>query len=164
VWHKKDGMSASKKRYNNNQETLLFFTKHNTKYTFNFDDIRIPYESESRMKHAAKKGIIKNGKRWFPNSNGKLCTDVWHFTSERHKNKVNGKVVKMDHVTPKPHDLIERIIKASSNKGDLVVDFFSGIGTTGIVAKKNGRNYLLNDFTKEYVDISIQELKKVVTR
>ena len=63
-----------------------------------------------------KKGILKNGKRWFPNPKGKACGEVWHITSERHKSKSNGKVQKMEHLTPKPSDLIERIIKASSRE------------------------------------------------
>lgn len=71
--------------------------------------------------------------------NGKLCSDVCNFSSERHKNKINGKVVKMEHVTPKPKDLIERIILASSNKGDVVMDPFVGMDTTAIVSKKLGR-------------------------
>ena len=76
------------------------------------------------------------GKRWFPNPNGRLCGEVWHISSARHKNKVNGKVQKMNHVTPKPLELIERIIKASSNKGDLVLDCFAGMGTTADRGKK----------------------------
>lgn len=78
TWDKRDGLSVSKKKYSNAQETILFFTKSN-RYTFNVDDIRIPYESTERINHATKKGILKNGKRWFPNPKGKLCTDVWHF-------------------------------------------------------------------------------------
>jgi hypothetical protein len=58
-----------------------------------------------------KKGIIKKGKRWFPNPKGKLCPDVWPFSSQRHKEKINGKVQKLQHITPKPLDMIERIIK-----------------------------------------------------
>jgi len=154
IWNKRDGIGSSKKRYCNTQETILFFTKDKSNHTFNADDIRIPYESTDRMKHASKKGIIKNGKRWFPNENGKLCPDVLHFSSERHNNKVNGRVVKMGHITPKPKALIEVLIKASSNCGDIVMDPFAGIGTTGLVANYLNRNFICNDFTKEYVYIS----------
>lgn len=149
IWHKKDGFSASNKRFVQNQEQIVFFTKSEKDYTFNADSVREPYESSARIEAAKTKGIIKNGKRWFPNENGRLCTDVWNFTSERHKNKVNGKLVKMKHVTPKPKDLIERIILASSNEGDIVLDPFGGLGTTAIVAKKLNRNYIINDFDVE---------------
>lgn len=157
TWDKRDGLSAAKRKYTNNQETILFFTK-STNYTFNVDDIRIPYQSEQRIKHAKIKGIIKNGKRWFPNPKGKLCTDVWHFSSQRHKSKINGKTPKLPHLTPKPLDMIERIIKASSNEGDLVLDCFMGIGTTAIAAKKLNRDFIGCDNNKEYVSIARKQL------
>ena len=78
TWHKKDGFSSSKKQFVNAQETILFYSISNT-YTFNPDDIRVPYDSTERIAHAAKKGILKNGKRWFPNEKGKLCNDVWEI-------------------------------------------------------------------------------------
>ena len=158
IWNRKDGISSSKKRFNQHQEQILFFSVNKTDYTFNFDDVREPYESTDRIEAAKTKGILKNGKRWFPNENGRLCSDVWHFTSERHKNKINGKVVKMEHVTPKPKDMIERIIKASSNEGDVVMDPFVGMGTTAIVAKKLNRNFLVNDFDESNIEITKKSL------
>jgi len=160
TWDKRDGLSGTKKKYVNAQEVVLFFTKSN-EYVFNADDIRVPYDSIERIEHAKRKGIIKNGKRWFPNPKGKLCTDVWHFSSERHKNKINGKVIKMGHPTPKPLDLVERIIKASSNKGDLVLDCFMGIGTTAIASKKLGRNFIGCDINPEFIKIAEERLKEV---
>ena len=130
----------------------------NNNYIFNCDAIRTPYESEERIKHASKKGILKNGKRWYPNPNGRLCGEVWHFSSQRHKEKVNGKVVKLPHITPKPLDLIERIVKASSNEGDLILDCFMGIGTTAIVSKKLGRNYIGTELNEEYIKLADRRL------
>lgn len=163
IWNKKDGFSPTKRRYVNNQETILFYTKGKDflDHTFNFDDIRVPYESTSRMAHAAKKGILKNGKRWFPNPNGKLCPDVWKFSSHRHKNKVDGLTVKSKHPTPKPEDLIERMVKASSNKGDLVMDLFSGTGTTAFIAKKNKRLFTGCEIDKDYIKIIEERLDTI---
>jgi len=158
TWDKRDGMGGAKRKFSNGQETILFFTK-GKKHTFNYNDIRVPYESSERIEHAMKKGILKNGKRWFPNPNGRLCGEVWHITSERHKNKVNGKVQKLGHATPKPLDMIERIITASSNKGDLVVDFFVGTGTTALAAKKLKRDFICADKDKDYVLLSRKKLK-----
>jgi len=160
TWDKRDGLGASKRKYSNGQETILFFTK-STKHTFNYEDIRIPYDSTNRMIHASKKGILKNGKRWYPNPSGKFCGEVWHITSERHKTKLNGKVQKMQHLTPKPSDLIERIIKASSNVGDVVLDCFVGSGTTAVISKKMSRNYIACEKNKEYYNLSLKNLKKV---
>jgi len=158
TWDKRDGLSYSKYRYAGGQETILFFTK-SKKYTFNIEDIRIPYESKNRMEHAAKKGILKNGKRWFPNPNGKLCSDVWHITSERHKNKINGKTPHLPHTTPKPLDMIEKMIRASSNMGDLILDCFIGTGTTAVAAKNLGRNFVGCDFSKKFVNIAKRRIE-----
>lgn len=156
TWYKKDGFSACRKKYCNNQETILFFTKSDKGYTFNHEDIRIPYLSNDRIKAAQKNGIVKNGKRWFPNPNGKLCTDVWEFASVRLTNKKNGKTVKQSHPTPKPEGMIERMILASSNPGDLILDLFSGTGTTSFCAKKLGRNFIACENNQDYCS-NIQE-------
>lgn len=157
TWDKRDGLGGAKRKYSNGQETILFFTKSKS-YVFNYEDIRVPYESTGRIEHAKKKGILKNGKRWFPNPKGRLCGEVWHISSERHKNKINGKTPKLNHITPKPLELIERIIRASSNAGDVVLDCFVGIGTTAIAAKKLKRNFLCNDSNKNYTRIAKKKL------
>lgn len=158
VWYKKDGFSPSKSKFVNNQEVILFFTK-SDKYTFNADMIRTPYLSTDRIKAAQQKGIIKNGKRWFPNQGGKLCTDVWEFSSERHNKKVNGKIAKTLHPTPKPEALIERIIKASSNVGDTVLDLFSGSGTTAYLAQKLDRQFTGCESNIQYYQFIINRLQ-----
>lgn len=150
TWDKRDGLSCTKTRYARGQETILFFTK-TGQYTFNTDQVRVPYESTERIEHARKRGILKNGRRWFPDPRGRLCGEVWHFSSQRHKNKVNGKVVKMPHSTIKPEDMLERIVRASSNKDDLVLDCFVGSGTTPAVCKKLERNFVGCDSSGSYV-------------
>ncbi len=158
TWDKRDGFTYTKKRFIPNQETILFFSKGNLK-VFNADDVRIEYESKERMKHATLKGILKkDGTRWFPNEHGKLCGDVWHIASERHKNKINGKVIKIEHATPKPLEMIERIIQVSSNKDDVVLDCFVGTGTTAIVSKKLERNFLCCDSNLKYVELANEKL------
>lgn len=158
TWDKRDGLGSAKRKYSNGQETILFFTK-GKNHIFNYNDIRVPYESIDRIQHAKKKGILKNGKRWFPNINGKFCGEVWHITSERHKRKINGKIQKMEHLTPKPFELIERIIKASSKDGDIVLDCFVGSGTTAVVSQKLKRNFLCSDKNKKYVILTNKNLK-----
>lgn len=159
TWYKKDGFSASKKRFNNNQETILFYTKDKSKYTFNADEIRIPYLSEERINLAKQKGILKNGKRWFPNENGKLCTDVWEITSQRHVEKKNGRITKQVHPTIKPVEMIDRMIIASSNKNDLVLDLFSGTGTTSYCAKRNDRLFIGCENDPQYIKYIKERLK-----
>ena len=161
TWYKKDGFSACKKRFCNNQETILFFTKKDTGFTFNCDDVRTPYLSDERIKAAQTKGILKNGKRWFPNPNGKLCTDVWEFPSVRLTNKKGGKTVKQNHPTPKPEGMIERMILASSNEGDLVLDLFSGTGTTAYCSKKLCRKFIACDNSEEYCAIINERINTI---
>lgn len=161
TWEKKDGLGYSKRKYATTQETILFFTKDEKKYTFNADDIRVPYESTERIKHAKSKGILKNGKRWFPNPKGKLCPDVWHFSSQRHKEKINGKVQKLPHLTPKPIDLLERIIRASSLEGDLVMDPFMGIGSTALAAIRLKRNFTGTEKNPQYLEIAIKKIQEI---
>lgn len=61
--------------------------------------------------------------------------------------------------TQKPEALLERIIKSSSKRGDIVADFFCGSGTTGVVAKKLNRNYILCDINPEAIEISEKRLR-----
>lgn len=145
TWYKKDGFANAKRKYNNASESILFYTMHNKKYTFNADDIRIEYESSERIKHAIKKGILKNGKRWYPNPNGKLCTEVWEITSQRHNEKLNGKLQKQSHPTIKPYEMIKRMILASSNENDVVLDLFAGSGMGLRVCQDLNRLYLGTD-------------------
>lgn len=152
TWYKKDGFNASKKKYVGAQETLLYYTMSNN-HTFNYDDVRQPYLSNDRMANAQKKGILKNGKRWYPNEKGKLCNDVWEITSQRHKDKINGKVIVPAHPTIKPYEMIERIIKASSNPNDIILDLFSGSGMTSVVAKELNRRFIGCEIDDSYIKL-----------
>lgn len=156
VWDKQDGLSAPKTKYVSGSETILFFTK--GQHIFNFDDIREPYKSTARIEHAVKKGILKNNKRWFPNPNGRLCSEIWDFSSERHKRKINGKVQKLPHLTPKPMAMIERMIKASSNEGDLVLDCFMGSGTTAVASQNLNRNFIGCEKNKKYYELCLKNI------
>ena len=66
----------------------------------------------------------------------------------------------MSHITPKPLELVERIIKASSNVGDLVLDCFVGSGITAMAAKKLKRNFICSDNNKNYVKLAKRNLIK----
>ncbi len=154
-WFKKDGLSAAKRRYNGNQESILFYTMSAKNYYFDCDSIRVPYDSTQRIAHAAKKGILKNGKRWFPNPRGKLCPDVWEFASVRHTNKIAGKVVRQAHPTPKPREMIERMVLASSRQGDLVLDLFSGTGVASLVARELGREFIGCEINENYLNSNL---------
>lgn len=161
TWNKKDGFTSTKKKFLPEQETIIYVTKPGGAVTFNADKVRVPYESTERIAAAKTKGILKNGKRWFPNEGGRLCPDVWQITSERHSNKKNGKVQTAVHPTVKPIALMERIILASTNEGDVVLDFFAGSGSTLVAAKLSGRNFIGCDESDVFVRVARQRLKLI---
>jgi DNA modification methylase len=130
-----------------NAETLKKFTeadKHSwAKYKFD----KLDKEHYKREIEALKKKDIKLSK-------GKIPTDVWtknnHTTSAEYAGW---------HPTQKPIELLERIIKAHTKEGDIVLDIFSGSGSTMIAADKCGRTFRGSEFDKEYYDKSLKRLK-----
>ena len=160
TWDKRDGFAATKRKFVPVQETILYLSKPGSQKYFDPDAIRVPYQSTDRIAAAEKKGILKNGKRWFPNKNGKLCTDVWHITSERHKTKVNGRIIPTEHPTQKPIELIERIIKSASRPGDIVLDCFMGTGTTAVAALRHGRRFIGCEFDAKYYENAISRIER----
>ena len=82
---------------------------------------------------------------------GKQAKDVWESSLTKPSEKKCGK-----HPTQKPMAILEKLILASTDEGDLILDPFNGSGTTGIVANKLGRKYIGIDLEKDYLDITIR--------
>ena len=103
-----------------------------------------------KIKENGKKGKhLFNYKTCKEINGGKQMKDVWEFPLTKPSEKKHGK-----HPTQKPLDLLKRIIIASTNEGDLILDPFNGSGTTGIAATELKRKYIGIDFTKEYLEIT----------
>jgi len=129
------GLSQAKRRWVRKHDTILFYTK-SKEWTFNYDDIRVPV-SEARLKriqYGDKQ--FKSGKA-VSNEKGKVQEDWWIIP-------IIGSTAKerLGYPTQKPEALLERIIKASSNPGDLILDPFCGCGTAIAVAQKLGRRWI----------------------
>ena len=110
---------------------------------FNFDEIRIPYSPES-IDRQNRKMIASGGMNFNEiklNPKGKVPEDFW--VGIHQASKYPGEVI--GYPTQKSQKLLDRIIKASSNEGDLVADFFCGSGTTAAVAEKLGRKWIACD-------------------
>ncbi len=104
----------------------------------------------------AKKDIKNNKHKFNYNdmkelNGGKQMKDVWEMSLTKPSEKKHGK-----HPTQKPMALLERIILASTNEGDLILDPFNGSGTTGIVAHMLNRRYIGIDNVQEYLDLTIR--------
>mgnify|MGYP001853470763 FL=1 len=84
---------------------------------------------------------------------GKQMKDVWETSLTKPSEKKYGK-----HPTQKPIELLEKIILASTDEGDLILDPFNGSGTTGIVASRLNRKYIGIEKEKEYLDLTIRRL------
>lgn len=88
---------------------------------------------------------------------GKQAKDVWESSLTKPSEKKCGK-----HPTQKPMEILEKLILASTDEGDLILDPFNGSGTTGIVANKLNRKYIGIDLENEYLDITIRRKESVV--
>lgn len=149
VWAYDSSGVQAKKYFGSMYEPILFCVKDKNNYTFNANDILI------EAKTGAKRKLIdyrKNPPQ--PYNTEKVPGNVWDFARVRYR---------MDeyenHPTQKPIALLERIIKASSNVGDLILDPFSGSFTTSYVAKILGRRSIGIELQEEYVKIGLRRLE-----
>ena len=136
VYH---GPSPIRSAFNRKHDTILAYTKSST-YTFNVDAVREPYNPKTIKTFASSP---KAGFGKVPDlERGKVPEDWWYFpVVARLHNERTG------YPTQKPQALLERIILASSNPGDLVADFFCGSGTTSLVASQLDRRFIANDLS-----------------
>jgi adenine-specific DNA-methyltransferase len=110
------------------------------------------FEAEGKIYHypSGKLGLI----RYLDEAKGEPITDVWTDIAE-----VNSQALeRLDYATQKPEALLERIIQSSSNEGDLVADFFCGSGTTGAVAERLGRRWIMADLGRFAIHTSRKRL------
>ncbi|MFC2053854.1 DNA-methyltransferase [Chloroflexota bacterium] len=131
------GPSPIRSAFNRKHDTILVYTK-GKGYTFNADAVRQPYNPNTVKTFASSP---KAGFGKVPDlERGKVPEDWWYFpVIARLHNERTG------YPTQKPEALLERIILASSNPGDLVADLFCGSGTTAVVAERLGRHYIVSD-------------------
>ena len=124
----------------NSHETLLWARKDpKGKHTFNYEAMKNGDWGDDILKK--------------PN---KQMRSVWQIDTPKPSEKEFGK-----HPTQKPLELLRRIILASTNKGDLILDPFTGSSTTGIMALELGRKFIGIDLEKEYLDLSVKRFEQV---
>lgn len=133
VWNYPNGMSAHR-FFANRHEEIAWFGK-TAKYYFDLDAVREPYDDDT-------KAIYMKDKRLKPESveKGRNPTNVWRMP------RLNGNSKeRVGHPTQKPHEVIQRIVRALSFPGSVVLDFFAGSGITSRVAIEEGRHSISGD-------------------
>ena len=131
--------ARTKRKWPPKHDTILLYVQDPERYTFNAEAVeRIPYMAP---------GLVGPRKA----ARGKLPTDTWWHTIV----PTSGRE-KTGYPTQKPLGILRRIISASSNPGDLVLDFFAGSGTTGAACLELGRRFLLVDSNPQ----AIQAMRK----
>ncbi len=135
IWHKTNPMPNFRgTRFTNAHETLLWCTtSRDAKYTFNYQNLKELNE-------------------------GKQMRSDWYIPICSGKERLREDNNQRSHPTQKPEALLYRILLASTNKGDVVLDPFSGSGTTAVVAKKLQRNFISIEKDKDYVELSKKRL------
>ena len=149
IWSYDSSGVQAKNYFGSMYEPILFCVKDKNNYTFNSKDIMV------EAKTGAKRKLIdyrKNPPQVY--SSEKVPGNVWDFARVRYRMEEYE-----NHPTQKPIALLERIIKASSNEGDTVLDPFSGTFTTGFVAKQLNRKSIGIEIQEEYVKIGLRRLQ-----
>lgn len=149
VWYYDSSGVQAKKYFGSMYEPILLCVKDKKKYTFNTDQILVEAKTGAQRKLIDyRKSIpaVYNTK--------KVPGNVWEFPRVRYRMDEYE-----DHPTQKPVTLLERIILASSNPGDTVLDPFSGTFTTSFVAKSLGRKSIGIEIDEEYIKIGLRRLE-----
>lgn len=136
TWFYTQGVGKTK-GFSPRHDDILMFTKNIKKFTFNLDSIRVPqkyYRSVNNMR-------------------GANPGNVWEFSHMHYCNKNRKK-----HPTQKPEGLYERMILASSNEGDTILDPFLGSGTLLRVCQQTNRNGIGIEINPEYVEMAKERL------
>lgn len=114
---------------------------------------------DKKAKHTFNYKLMKEG-LWPEDAfkkEGKQMRSVWSLNTPKPSEKKHGK-----HPTQKPVDLLRRVVLASTNRGNIILDPFTGSSTTGIVAVQHGRKFIGIDLDPTYLDLSVKRYKDLV--
>ena len=154
------GFKSQVKGWVRQHDTILYYTKSDN---YSFNKQYIPYREEyvkKMFRYKDEEGRLyrkrREGKQYLNEKPGRIVGDVWndiysYQTRTRSKDYFG-------YPTQKPLKLLERIILASSNEGDIVADFFCGSGTTLIAAKKLGRHWIGVDNNPKAIELCDKRL------
>ncbi len=143
IWFYPDTPGRSNDYFPRKHDMILFYSKTNNK-VFNGDDVRVEILEASKKRYETPR--VLGGKEYVGGESaekGKIPEDVWRIPVVKGNSNQS-----VNYATQKPEALLERIIKASTNENAIVADFFMGSGTTGAVAEKLGRRWIMSELGK----------------
>lgn len=150
IWHFGHGLH-NRNRFSGRYEVIMWYTK-TDRYTFNLDDVRVPAKYPGKRSYRGKnKGKLSG------NPKGKNPEDVWEVPNVK-----GNHVEKTIHPCQFPVGLIERLVLALTNEGDLVFDPFSGVASSGVAALLHGRHFWGCEIMEEYIDQGRQRLQQTL--
>jgi len=160
IWHYKNKANLGKD-WGRSHESILHFRK-SSDFTFNMDDVRTPYHNHT-LKYpshpqAETSNFSNNGLKheWTPHPDGSKAKDVIEIPTT-----CNGMHEKTAHPTQKPEELLRKLILASSNPDDIILDPFIGSGTTAVCAEQLQRKWLGCDTEVKYLDWAVDRIVHV---
>lgn len=146
VWTRQHGLHGRKK-FSCRHETLLWFTKSDN-WVFNLDPIRVPQKYQNKKHYkGARKG------EYSCNPIGKNPGDIWMFQNVKHNHQEQ-----TIHPCQFPEDLVARVVLATTNEGDVVLDPYMGAGTVAVVAREHGRRYVGAELDAAYHSVALRRL------
>jgi len=149
IWHFGHGLHE-KVRFTGRHETILWFTRDTADYTFNLDPIRVPQKYPGKKAYRGEQKGKLSG-----NPLGKNPSDVWEMPNVKANHRE-----KTGHPCQFPIGLVQRLILALTNPGDLVVDPYCGAGTTMVAAFLAKRRSAGADTEERYLEMAHERLQK----
>ncbi len=163
VWYQPSRLAQGRISYTNNYDIICYFIKGERPRCFNLDEIRVAQlvELEHRLR-CERVPSVKNGKygKTKFNGKGKNPGDVWGDIKQltyKSKELVCREAL---NTIQKPEKLMERLVLASSNPGDLVLDPFAGVGTCPVVCQKHHRDFVAFEINAEFVQLANRRMEK----
>jgi adenine-specific DNA-methyltransferase len=163
-------LSGYKTMVNNwvrSHDTILFYTK--KPYGFLFNKLRRPQTQEyldtfKKVDEDGRYYMVAHGTKRYRDEaekRGRVFGDVWNDIKSFMQMPTASE--RVDFSTQKPEEILDRIIRSATNEGDIVLDFFAGSGTTGVVAHKLKRRYVLCEQMDSQMEIILDRLEKTVS-
>lgn len=143
VWQKTNAMPNMTRRVFTHSTEFIVWAVKGKRWTFNYDQLKRLNPERQRD------GALKQ------------MRDVWALPLVQGRERLKGKDGRAAHPTQKPEEMLKRIIIASSNKGDIVLDPFLGSGTTAVVAKQLDRHWIGIEKSKKYISMARKRLNLV---